>query len=185
MNKSQSGFTLIEVMIAALVLSIGLLGVFQLHLVAKRSTYESFNYAQAHALATDIVERMRVNPSQLAGYASRAYGQQTFAAPQKLCSGSAVAQSPCNASEMMAWDRHIWERMLTGDDERVDGRIVGGATGRRGCITTAGEDVEVVVVWSGMDETSDGAVGGTAAQCGVGNARRRSVRIVTKIAANA
>ena len=51
----------------------------------------------------------------------------------------------------------------------------------RGCITAAKGEVEVVVSWRGMDETTDGALGGTAALCGVADARRRSVRIATRI----
>ena len=39
MKRRQDGVTLIEVMISTVVVSVGLLGVFQLHLVAKRSSY--------------------------------------------------------------------------------------------------------------------------------------------------
>ena len=42
MKGHQDGVTLIEVLISALVVAVGLLGVFQLHLVAKRGSYESF-----------------------------------------------------------------------------------------------------------------------------------------------
>ena len=81
MKRRQDGVTLIEVMISTVVVSVGLLGVFQLHLVAKRSSYESSQYTQAHALATDIVERMRVNASQIAAYDSRDYGMGVFVPP--------------------------------------------------------------------------------------------------------
>lgn len=181
MKRHQDGVTLIEVLIAALVVAVGLLGVFQLHLVAKRSSYESFQYTQAHALATDIVERMRANPSQLSTYASRDYGVGEFSAPTKSCINLTTEAGGCAASEMVQWDQHMWHQMLTGTDEMMADRAIGSASGMRGCVTVSDAAVEVVVTWRGMDETVDGAVGGTAAQCGQADARRRSVRIATTI----
>ena len=181
MKRHQEGVTLIEALISALVVSIGLLGVFQLHLVAKRGSYESFQYTQAHALTTDIVERMRVNPSQLSAYASRDYGAGSFPEPVKSCANLNADEGGCAAAEMVQWDQHMWHQMLTGADEMMDGRAMGGANAMRGCVTVNDKAVEVVVTWRGMDETVDGAVGGTAAQCGQADARRRSVRIATTI----
>ena len=85
------------------------------------------------------------------------------------------------AAEMVQWDQHLWHQMLTGGDEMMDARAIGGANAMRGCVTVNDKAVEVVVTWRGMDETVDGAVGGTAAQCGQADARRRSVRIATTI----
>jgi hypothetical protein len=82
---------------------------------------------------------------------------------------------------MVQWDQHTWHQMLTGDDEMMGDRAMGGASGMRGCVTVSGTAVEVVAIWRGMDDTVDGAVGGTAAQCGQADARRRSVRIATTI----
>ena len=181
MKRHQDGVTLIEVLISAVVVAVGLLGVFQLHIVAKRGSYESFQYTQAHALATDIVERMRVNPSQLSNYASRDYGVGGFDAPAKSCINLTTEEGGCAASEMVQWDQHMWHQMLTGADEMMGARAMGGASGMRGCVTVNDAAVEVVVTWRGMDDTADGAVGGTAAQCGQADARRRSVRIATTI----
>lgn len=181
MKRRQQGVSLIEVMISAVVVSIGLLGVFQLHLVAKRGSYESFQYTQAHALATDIVERMRANPSQLSAYASRDYGVGDYATPAKSCTNLTIEAGGCAAAEMVQWDQHLWHQMLTGGDEIMAGRAIGAASDILGCVTVSDAAVEVVVTWRGMDETVDGAVGGTAAQCGQADARRRSVRIATTI----
>ena len=181
MKGHQDGVTLIEVLISALVVAVGLLGVFQLHLVAKRSSYESFQYTQAHALATDIVERMRANPSHLSAYASRDYGTAGIPEPAKSCAKVRPPEDGCVATEMVQWDQHMWSQLLTGGDEMIGDRVIGGANDMRGCVTVSDATVEVVVTWRGMDETVDGAVGGTAAQCGQSDARRRSVRIATTI----
>ncbi len=55
------GFTLIEVLVALLVLSIGLLGVAALQLTSLRSNHSSSLRSQATLLAYDIVDRMRAN----------------------------------------------------------------------------------------------------------------------------
>ena len=55
------GFTLIEALVALLILSIGLLGVAALQLTSLRSNHSSSLRSQATLLAYDIVDRMRAN----------------------------------------------------------------------------------------------------------------------------
>ena len=57
-----SGFSLVEVMVAMLVLSIGLIGVASLQLTGLRSNQNAFFRSQATILASDIIDRMRANP---------------------------------------------------------------------------------------------------------------------------
>jgi len=57
------GFTLIEVLIAVLVLSIGLLGLAGLQTVSLRNNNSAYLRSQAAILAYDIVDRMRANRS--------------------------------------------------------------------------------------------------------------------------
>ena len=60
-RQSQSGFTLIEVLVAVLVLSIGLVGVAALQGVSLKNTQSAFMRSQATALAYDLADRMRAN----------------------------------------------------------------------------------------------------------------------------
>lgn len=55
------GFTLLEVLVATLILSIGLLGLAGLQFSALRSNTQSYERSQAVALAYEIVDRMRAN----------------------------------------------------------------------------------------------------------------------------
>ncbi|HEY9098823.1 MAG TPA: type IV pilus modification protein PilV [Thiobacillus sp.] len=57
----QSGFTLLEVLVAILVLSIGLLGLAGLMASNIRSTHGAYQRTQAVWLAYDMIDRMRVN----------------------------------------------------------------------------------------------------------------------------
>ena len=60
-SRRARGFTLIEALVALLVLSIGLLGVAALQLSSLRSNHSSSLRSQATLLAYDIVDRMRAN----------------------------------------------------------------------------------------------------------------------------
>jgi type IV pilus assembly protein PilV len=60
-NKHQCGFTLLEVLIALLVLSIGLLGLAALQTIGLRSNQMASTRTTATQLAYDITDRMRAN----------------------------------------------------------------------------------------------------------------------------
>lgn len=57
----QSGFTLLEVLVALLVLSIGLLGLAGLMASSIRNNHSAYQRTQATWLAYDMIDRMRVN----------------------------------------------------------------------------------------------------------------------------
>ena len=58
------GFTLIEVLIALVVLSIGLLGIAALQGVGLRSSHVAYLTSQASLLAYDMSDRIRANPAE-------------------------------------------------------------------------------------------------------------------------
>jgi type IV pilus assembly protein PilV len=59
--RQARGFTMTEMMVALLVLSVGLLGIAALQLTSLRSTHTSAMRSQATLLAYDITDRMRAN----------------------------------------------------------------------------------------------------------------------------
>ncbi len=61
------GFSLIEVLIALVVISIGLLGLAGLHLQGMKSNQDSLSRTQAILFAGEITEEMRANPSGVIG----------------------------------------------------------------------------------------------------------------------
>jgi len=62
-RPSSAGFSLIEVLVAVLILSIGLLGLAGLQAASVRNTNSSYLRSQAVTLAGDITDRMRANLS--------------------------------------------------------------------------------------------------------------------------
>ncbi len=63
-NSGQKGFTLTEVLVAMVVLSIGLLGVAGLQAKSLGDGTSATLRSQATLYAYDIIERMRANPSE-------------------------------------------------------------------------------------------------------------------------
>lgn len=59
--KKQTGFTLIEVLVTVIVLSIGLLGLAGLQATALKFNSTAYQRSQATILAYDIAEQMRAN----------------------------------------------------------------------------------------------------------------------------
>ena len=61
-SQRQHGFSLLEVLIALLVLAIGLLGLATLQTVGLKFNQESYLRSQAVLIAYDIIDRIRSNP---------------------------------------------------------------------------------------------------------------------------
>lgn len=110
--RLHSGFTLIEVLVTVVVVSIGLLGLAGLQINGLRANVSSEARSKATLLASDIIERMRANPLGVANndYANiDTAGIGCNATPDPFCSNtsSAVAAS-CTPTEMAAFDAWVW-----------------------------------------------------------------------------
>jgi type IV pilus assembly protein PilV len=60
-SRSQAGFTLVEVLVATLVLTVGILGVAAMQMVSFQTNQGAYMRSQAVYLAQDILDRMRAN----------------------------------------------------------------------------------------------------------------------------
>jgi type IV pilus assembly protein PilV len=65
---AQRGFSLIEVLVAMLILAIGLLGLAALQTQGVRFNHDAYVRTSATVLAYDIVDKMRLNRGNQAGY---------------------------------------------------------------------------------------------------------------------
>jgi type IV pilus assembly protein PilV len=121
--QRNTGFTLVEILITVIVLSIGLLGLAGLQISGLRANMSSEARSKATLLANDIIERMRANPlgvqnpvaaadNQYAGIntASLACGSN----PNPFCSsnsgGATLVTAPggCTPAQMAAFDAWVW-----------------------------------------------------------------------------
>lgn len=96
------GFTLLEILIAVLVLSVGIIGGVGLQLGALRARHQSLLLSHATQLAASLAERMRANPSQSDTYITLNYDaldEPSPAAPSALCQGGT-----CDAAQLAQAD---------------------------------------------------------------------------------
>jgi type IV pilus assembly protein PilV len=103
------GFTLIEVLIAMLVLAVGLLGLASLQAYSLRNTQSAYNRSLATELAYDLADRMRANnkPLGLAVYGSM---QPTAALAQANC---VTVSNFCPPDVMAENDLYQWNLAVT------------------------------------------------------------------------
>ena len=95
MNPRARGFTLIEVLVALVLLSLGLLGAGGMLLGSLRSHADALHEMAAAQLVRDMADRIRANPRAGAAYDSRT--ATPLARPCDLA-------SPCTATELAAAD---------------------------------------------------------------------------------
>lgn len=99
----QSGFTLIEVLVAVLILSIGLLGLAGLMASSIRNNQSAYQRTQATWLAYDVVDRMRANrAAALAGDYNSALGTPATCAASPALAGTMAAQEVTDWKNQLA-----------------------------------------------------------------------------------
>lgn len=105
------GFTLLEVLIALFVLSVGLLGLATLQATSLRYNSDSYFRTQANVLAYDIMDRMRANVARVT--AGDYDASTTAAANTKItaysgCTSCNCDSAPCNAQNLALYDLGKW-----------------------------------------------------------------------------
>jgi len=102
--RRQAGFTLIEVLVTMLVLSIGLLGLAGLQAYGLGANREAYLRSQATVLAYDMADRMRANREGI----NNLYYDNPTAAAVSACTNT----TGCDAAQMAQNDMHEWDQML-------------------------------------------------------------------------
>lgn len=121
--KRQAAFTLLEVLVAMIVLSIGLLGLSGLQTSSLRSNHSAFLRSQATTLTMDIMDRMRANRD---GAIAGSYNINASAT-----TSSSGCTSTCTTGQVAQNDLHEWRSMvdrLPGGESEVNVTAAGVAT---------------------------------------------------------
>lgn len=120
---SNSGFSLIEVLITILVVSFGLLGMAALIVSGARSNNIAHYRSIASKQTEDIADRMRAN---LAGVTAGSYNALTATIP----ASDDCLTNTCNATQVAAYDHAQWNtansRLLPGGMGTVNGNVAAG-----------------------------------------------------------
>ncbi len=184
---SQRGFSLIELLIALVIFSVGLLAVAGLQTVSKQSNYESLQRTAASQIAYGLLEEMRTNGNGIGTYlaAPDLGGGRVRLEPLPNCTFGAE----CNAAQKAAHDLWFWERVLDGDFETNAGVGTGGLLLPSLCITGPGGPgvYTVTIVWRGAASLTGGiqnACGTASGNYGANNEFRRVLQIPTYLDPN-
>ena len=185
-KSPQRGFSLLELLVALMIFSVGLLSIAGLQLVSKQANFEALQRTAASQIAHGLLEDMRTNGDAIGVYLAAAdVGRGSRGAePAPNC----VTGAECNAAQKATHDLWFWEQALDGNQETDGGIGTGGLVLPTLCITgPAGGATgisQVSIAWHGSASisnginnncgTGDGIYGGT-------NEFRRIVQIPTYI----
>jgi type IV pilus assembly protein PilV len=98
LSSRQNGFSLIEVLIALIIMSVGMLGIAGLYVQSLQAGRTSMFRHQAVSLAGDVADRIRANPS--AGIAYAGVGANN---------NCVTANMDCDVVSMAANDIWVWD----------------------------------------------------------------------------
>lgn len=117
-KHSAAGFSLVEVLVSIVVLSMGLLGAIGMLLASVRTSNEAATFTAALNLARELSEKARMNKNVAAkNDAANAYLVEDWRAGSASGSPSAAASCvasgvACNAADLAAWDMSEWKRRI-------------------------------------------------------------------------
>jgi type IV pilus assembly protein PilV len=150
---SVRGVSLVESLVALIVLSIGMLGVAALYVESLRAGRSALLRTHAVALASDMADRIRANPTAGTAYSKLAAGKGTLNA--KCNPGGAGA---CTPEEMAANDIAIWQGLVDDEDDApTAGRI--GLPAAEATVTVAGANpatYTIQVQWTESAQVESG-----------------------------
>lgn len=135
-HTHQGGFTLLEVLVALLVLSLGLLGLAGLQTMSLKFNAQSYQRTQATMLIDSMIDRMRANPDAVN---SGVYNNVPHGATAATYSFSATCPQQCaDADDLAKYDIHQWLAAITAPGVLTNGK---------GAISFDGTRHTVTITW--------------------------------------
>lgn len=122
--RRSSGFTLIEVLVTVLIMSLGMLGIAALQATTSRFKIGAWARSSTAVLFSDFADRVRANPdvaglsyfSSGAATSTSAYALTTNWSTQSTAAPPAVSTdcstATCTATERAAYDLTIWRQQI-------------------------------------------------------------------------
>lgn len=121
-TRCARGFTLVELLVAVVVLSVGLLGMAALQVQALRGNQASLQRSLALLLISDLAERLRANPE--AAYSGRyVLSPGTPGIAPALPLPDCRKAPGCSSAELAGFDLVEWQQRLVDSLPRAAARI--------------------------------------------------------------
>jgi type IV pilus assembly protein PilV len=129
MKHSNSGFTLLEILVSLVILAIGLLGLAGLQAAGLKNNHSAYHRSQATQLSYDMADRMRVNVAGISFYVA--------GTPAASAVTGCATTSGCSAENMAKNDLLEWNNLIT---DALPGGV--------GDITQSGSIYNISVTWN-------------------------------------
>jgi type IV pilus assembly protein PilV len=142
-NRRARGFTLVESMVALVVLAVGMLGIAGLYVTTLRSGSSAIYRMQAINVATDMADRIRANRDANVFYTNAPANNNCFGTLAVVCNPQQMAQS-----DLFFWNAQLAQVLPNG----AGTVLVNGAS--------APYSYTITVTW--YEQGSDVATAGTA-----------------------
>jgi type IV pilus assembly protein PilV len=101
LRRRTAGFSMVEALVALVVLGVGMLGIASLYVVTLRAGGSAVSRTQAVNLASDMADRIRANPNAKTAYEAEGADNE--------CVG---ANKGCTPEALAAHDLGIWEKQI-------------------------------------------------------------------------
>ncbi|MBT4162159.1 MAG: type IV pilus modification protein PilV [Gammaproteobacteria bacterium] len=108
--RRQSGFSMIELLISVVIMSIGVLGMAGLQIISMQQNRSALLQGEATLRSNDILDRIRANPSS-----NYSIALNTTPSVTTDCVGNT-----CSESEMMDYDIAQWQCSINSNDASGD-----------------------------------------------------------------
>ena len=146
-KNNQIGFTLMEVLVALFVLSIGLLGMAGMQLFSMKSSHNAYLQSQASYFAYDLIDKMRANPI---GFANGTYDTAITTIPGTFINCQSTIAN-CTPNQLATFELTQWKCSLgsfTNDPACVAPlNMTSVLPNGDGSVVRDGRDVTVTVQW--------------------------------------
>jgi type IV pilus assembly protein PilV len=182
----ERGFSLLELLVALVVFSVGMLAIAGLQTVSKQANYEGLQRTTAAQIASGLLEDIRTNGDAVDVYlAVGEIGNGSLGnEPVPGCS----VGSACNSAQKAAHDLWVWEQMIDGNLESSGGVGTGGLVLPAMCITGpigGGAGIyQVTIAWRGSASIASAVnndCGSLSGNYGANDEFRRIIQIPTYI----
>lgn len=183
---SETGSSLIEVLVALLIFSVGILGLSAMQLNALRGVSDSSQRSQATWIMQDIAERIRANPDAAAESYTATPNCATL--PAKMCADhfkpgtGKISAANCSTDELAVFDR--WEAQCSyagiASFNTIDGRFssrdflttppAGAALTVSAIDPSNPQSLSIQSAWRGQGDDAKGSGSDTELSIGASNA---------------
>ena len=134
------GFTMVEAMVALVVLAVGMLGIAGLYVTTLRSGGGAIYRMQAVNLASDLADRIRANRTANLAYLNPAANNNCYGAASVDCSPTLMA-----ANDLFVWQNQIVAVLPSGN---------GAVNVLAGAAATAPYTYTITITWLGTGDTA-------------------------------